>query len=199
LCVSCGCALAGGSPTDDHDNDANLTLGDVQAAADAQGLTPEQVAQNIVASLAALTSPVENEPEAVEKRLAAPDNPKRFVLGVAYYPDRADGHKEWMSKENLERVAWDYVRKHRRVGWFHAGVEGHAEIVESYIWPDGAPDWVTKDIDGNEQVIKSGYWVLGGLLDEPGFEMVLRQKADGWSMDGGAKRRIRLAPIGDDA
>jgi hypothetical protein len=143
-------------------------------------------------------APAPVEDGAVEKRLASPDNPKRFVLGVAYPPDRADGHGEWMGRDELEKVAWDYVKKHRRVGWFHAGIEGHAEIVESYIWPEGAPDWVTKDLDGNDQRVYSGCWVLGAQLDEPGFEMVLSQKADGWSIDGVAKRRARPVPKGDN-
>jgi hypothetical protein len=135
------------------------------------------------------------EPDAVvvEKRLQVPENPKRFILGVAYQADSVDGHHEYMAAEELERIAWDYVRKHRRMGWFHAdGTEGHLDLCESYIYR--GPDWVTTDIAGAEQVIKAGDWVLGGIADEVGFEQILREAADGWSMDGVAKRRVTAAP-----
>ena len=190
MCLSCGCVLAsGGSPTDDHGDDDNFTVTELTAAASASGITLEQAAQNIVASLATPTIPDLDSEELVEKRLSVPQNPQRFVLGVAYPSDQLDGHKEWMSAEEVEQTAWDYCRKHRRIGFFHAdGTEGHMDLVESYIYR--GPDWVTTDIDGNEQVIKAGYWVMGGIADEPGFEAIVAERADGWSMDGFKKRRV---------
>lgn len=130
----------------------------------------------------------------VVKTIVAPQNPKRFVLGVAYPANRVDGHNEYMAPDELEKAAWEYVRKHRNVGFFHAdGTGGHAEIVESYLYR--GPDWHTTDIDGGEQVIKSGDWVLGAILDEPGFALVTSSKADGWSLDGVARRRITKRPV----
>lgn len=120
-------------------------------------------------------------------------NPKRFVLGVAYPSDRVDGHGEFMSPDELEKAAWDYARNGRQIGFYHAdGTTGHADVVESYIYR--GPDWETDDIDGCTQVIKSGYWMLGAILDEPGFELVTTQKADGWSIDGMARRRVTRRP-----
>lgn len=125
----------------------------------------------------------------VTKRLRLPiPDAKRFVLGVAYPADKVDGHGEFIRAAELEQRAWDYVRKHRQIGWFHAdGTLGHAEVVESYI--HRGPDWHTSDIDGNVQVIKSGDWVLGAIVDEAGWEAVVNGPADGWSIDGKAKRR----------
>lgn len=201
MCLSCGCVATGGSPTDDHDDDANITLGDLIAAANAQGQALNQTAQNICDSLAAKEGAHElavtgegGEIDAVIKALEVPGAPKRFVLGVAYPVAKVDGHGEFMTADEIERTAWDYARNYRRIGFFHAdGTEGHADLVESYIYR--GPDWVTTDIDGMEQVIKAGDWVMGGILDEPGFDLVRSRKADGWSVDGDARRRKRKAPI----
>jgi Putative phage serine protease XkdF len=196
VCLSCGCVPSGGSPTDDHGDPANLTLGDLTDAANAQGMAVNQAAQNICDSLATMEAAQEVEMtgdggdiDVVVKALAVA--PKRFVLGVAYPADRVDGHGEYMTADQLEATAWDYARNHRRIGFYHVdGTEGHADVVESYIYR--GPDWVTSDIDGREQVIKAGDWVLGGILDEAGFDLVRRRKADGWSVDGMARRRRKL-------
>jgi len=192
VCLSCSCISEGGSPTDDHGDPRNITVGDLNQAAEAAGVTAEVVAQEIVASLAASEAP---EPEdVVVKRLAVPDNPQRFVLGVAYPADCVDGHDEFMSAADVEQTAWDFLTDHRRLGFFHAdGTEGHADVCESYIYR--GPDWVTQDIDGNEQVIKSGYWMLGARTDPAGFEVIVSEAADGWSMDGLAARRTVRAPV----
>jgi len=202
VCLSCGCVASGGSPTDDHDDDANITLGDLTAAANAPacGCSLNQAAENILDSLlkiqAAREVAIEGDGgsvDAVMKALEITDVPKRFVLGVAYPANKVDGHGEFMSPEELEMTAWDYARNHRRVGFYHFdGTEGHADVVESYIYR--GPDWETTDIDGQTQVIKAGDWVMGAILDEPGFALVLKRKADGWSVDGAARRRRRPAP-----
>lgn len=200
MCVSCGCVPQGGSPTDDHDDEANITLGDLTAAANAPacGCGLNQAAQNIVDSLALIEARRQVEIsgdggdiDVVLKALAT--GPKRYVLGVACAPDEIDGHGEFTSLEEVEKAAWDYARNHRRIGFYHIdGTETHADLVESYVYR--GPDWVTKDIDGAEQVIKSGSWLIGGILDEPGFDLVVKRKADGWSMDGLARRRKHRVP-----
>jgi hypothetical protein len=201
MCVTCGCALDGtGEPWDNHGDERNITVENVADAARAVGITPEQATANLLPSLAlANIIPIEPavvtdpEAEAVLKSITVPNNPKRFVLGVAYSPDTVDGHGEFMSAPELERIAWEYCRKHRTIGFYHAdGTLGHAEVVESYI--HRGDDWETSDIHGNLQVVKKGSWVLGALLDEPGFAQVTSQKADGWSMDGLMGRRKSLRP-----
>jgi hypothetical protein len=44
MCISCGC----GSPNDDHGDNRNLTLDDLNHAAEAAGTTRDRVIQNIV-------------------------------------------------------------------------------------------------------------------------------------------------------
>lgn len=43
MCVSCGC----GSMNDNHGDQRNITMDDIQQAAQAAGTSPEQVANNI--------------------------------------------------------------------------------------------------------------------------------------------------------
>jgi hypothetical protein len=44
MCLSCGC----GEPNNDHGNASNITMQDLEAAAKAANITPEQAADNIV-------------------------------------------------------------------------------------------------------------------------------------------------------
>ena len=47
MCLSCGC----GEPNESHGNDANITYDDLQKAAQSEGITIEQAADNIKAGL----------------------------------------------------------------------------------------------------------------------------------------------------
>lgn len=191
MCATCGCVLGGASPNDTHGDDRNITLGELEEAAAAQAIDVRQAAQNALDTLAFLDD--QEATQAVVKQLAVGPNPKRYVLGVAYAPNEIDGHGDWISEEELEKTAWEYVRKHRRIGFYHIdGTEGHGEVVESYIYR--GPDWEMTDISGQRQVIKSGTWLLGAQLDEVGFGLVLREQADGWSMDGLSKYRVAEPP-----
>jgi hypothetical protein len=44
MCLSCGC----GEPNEKHGDDRNITMEDVQGAAQASNITPMQAAQNIM-------------------------------------------------------------------------------------------------------------------------------------------------------
>ena len=46
MCVSCGC----GSPNDNHGEQRNITMHDIQLAAQAAGTTPQNVATNIASA-----------------------------------------------------------------------------------------------------------------------------------------------------
>ena len=43
MCLSCGC----GKPSDQHGNPDNITMEDLQAAADAAGISADEAARNI--------------------------------------------------------------------------------------------------------------------------------------------------------
>lgn len=125
---------------------------------------------------------------------------QRYTLGLAYpalRPDVArarDGHRDFCGTEALEKCAWEYMTKYRDIGMFHeAGTEGHAEVVESYIFR--APDWtIVSPIDGSEVTIKSGDWLLGTVWDQHGWDLVEKRLIRGWSPEGGARRDYTPAP-----
>ena len=113
---------------------------------------------------------------------------QRFTLGLAYpamRPDAAkaaDGHIDFVSEEVLEQTAWNWLKKYRDVGLFHTeGTEGHFEPTESYIWR--ADDWHT-----GGGVIRKGDWLLGGVWDEFGWNLVKKGLVNGWSPEGTARR-----------
>lgn len=119
---------------------------------------------------------------------------RRFTLGVAYpamKPDAskaADGFRDFVSSEVLEKTAHEWLHKHRDVNLFHQdSTSGHFTPAESYIWR--APDWeISSPVDGKPYVVKSGDWILGGYWDEYGWELVKAGLVNGWSPEGTARR-----------
>lgn len=115
---------------------------------------------------------------------------RRYTLGVAYPAMRADvavaqdKHIDFVSAEALEKTAWEWMTNHRNIGLFHkSGTEGHADVVESYIYR--GPDW---SVEGNDYVVKAGDWMLGTIWDEYGWKLVKDQLVSGWSPQGKARR-----------
>lgn len=119
------------------------------------------------------------------------DKPQRYVLGIAYQagPDPriatgADGSRDYFTPDELEKAAWEFNKSSRSIGIHHVdGTEGHADVVESYIWR--GPDW---DL-GDGVVVKSGDWLIGSVLDEPTWERYEKGEFTGFSPQGTAKRR----------
>ena len=132
-------------------------------------------------------------------RVLKSTNEQRFTLGVAYPAMKADvaraadGHRDFVSEEVLEKTAWEWLAKFRDVGLFHRdGTEGHFTPTESYIWR--APTWkVDSPVDGKPYLVCKGDWVLGGVWDDYGWTMVKSGLANGWSPEGGARRSTPTA------
>lgn len=130
---------------------------------------------------------------------------KRFVLGVAHpagWSDKLvkglDGHRDWMSPDTVEKAAWGHLTDGRQIGLRHRdGTVGAAQVVESYIWR--GPDWSVTDTLGHTQVIKSGDWVLGAILDEPTWQQYKAGEFLGWSVQGGGRRRPAIAKSAGDS
>ena len=75
------------------------------------------------------------------------------VLGVVLEPDTVDAQKDRIAPEVIERAAWDYNVRARRLGLMHreeAG--GRLELLESYI----APAEFT--VEG--QTVRKGTWLM---------------------------------------
>lgn len=118
---------------------------------------------------------------------------QRYVLGLGYQAGRdpriqkgADGGRDFFTPEQLEKAAWQFLRKGPAAGMFHLDdTDGHIEIVESYIYR--GPDW---DVGGG-LIVKAGDWVLGGVLDELAWGLYKSGRITGWSPQG---RGRRVAP-----
>src|SRR5882672_11168922 len=203
MCLTCGC----GRPNDDHGEKDNITLDDLQAAADVQSISLNEAAQNLFTTLDVDTEDEEDTgpllvreetkvvPEATISTLLRAEPEKRYTLSVAWglEPDKrkaADGHRAIIKPEVLEETAWNFMRN-RKVGLYHQdGTEGHGEVVESYIYR--GPDWETTDASGEKQIIRSGYWLVGNVWDPAAWSLIKRGYVNGLSPQGAATFR-RLA------
>lgn len=118
-----------------------------------------------------------------------PHGPQRYVLAIAYQagPDPrirtgADGGRDYFTPEELEKAAWGFL-DHRAIGLFHEdGTEGHATVVESYIYR--GPDW-----EVNGETVHAGDWLIGLILDADAWAMYMDGRITGLSPQGSAKRR----------
>ena len=197
MCLDCGCRIV----DTDHGDPAHITLDDLQAAAAATGISPEQAAANIVMTLA-FADDDSNDAQAVKTDIAGlhvlkTQEERRYALGLAYpalvAPGRgADGYNDWISEAALEKAAWEWMTNRREIGMFHKDgsmFDGHATVVESYLYR--GPDWhVTSPVDASKVVIKAGDWMLGVVFDEYAWGLVKAGLINGWSPEGGARRRV---------
>jgi hypothetical protein len=118
---------------------------------------------------------------------------QRYVLGIAYQagPDPrirrgADGGRDYFTAEELEKAAWNFMKKGRLIGLMHAdGTEGSAELVESFIWR--FPDWQVDE----DTVVRKGDWCIGAILDERSWQLYKSGRITGFSPQGMARRITR--------
>ena len=184
MCLDCGC----GEPENDHGDHRHLTLADLQAAADASGVSLAVAAANILRTITGTLG--DDEPQ--------DGPPDQFLLGVAYQagPDPrirtgADGGRDFFSPRELEKAAWSFMLGGHQHGLFHAdGTEGAARTVESGIYRNPIP-WVVSD----DLIVRKGDWTLGVLVNDEGWALHKQGKIGGLSPQGGGKRR-RPTPSG---
>ena len=130
---------------------------------------------------------------------------QRFILGLAYQAgiDKRiqkgqDGGRDFFTAEELEKACHTVLPGGGQVGLYHMddpSVMGHMAVTENYIYRNEVP-WVVKAADGSEQVIKCGDWVIGGVCDDIGWQLVKSGKVRGFSPQGVARRR-RVRKQGD--
>lgn len=195
MCLSCGCVLNGtGTPDDDHGDPRQITLSGLVAAADANGVSPAEVAATIGATLQVIQPASED--------IAKGGEPQRFVLGLAYQagPDPRiakglDGGRDFFTPAELEKAAWSFMLSGQQHGLFHAdGTEGAARPVESMIYRNPIP-WVA----GPDIIVRKGDWLLGSILSDKAWQLHQDGKINGFSPQGVARRRrtrqsLPLAP-----
>lgn len=187
MCLSCGCVIdgSGGQPDDDHGDPRQITLSDIMAAADANGVAPMDVVGMIGASLAACMSTPDDD---VAK--SAPE--QQFVLGVAYQAGRdpriakgLDGARDYFTPAELEKAAWSFMLNGQQHGMFHLdGTQGAARPVENFINRHPVPWIVAPDL-----VVRKGDWCQGLLCDDRAWQLVKAGRVNGLSPQGLARRR----------
>lgn len=185
MCLDCGCGEQG----NDHGDPRHITLADLQAAADAAGISLVRAAANILQTVTGTLESDEPEPEGPERR---------FLAGVAYQAGQdpriakgMDGGRDYFSAAELEKAAHSFMLGGQQHGLFHMdGTEGAARTVESAIYRNPVP-WVVSD----DLMVRKGDWYLAAILDEPAWKLYKAGKISGFSPQGVARRR-RVRPAG---
>lgn len=123
---------------------------------------------------------------------------RQYTLALAYPANRADrgvaadGFRDFASPAVLEEAAWKFMRKGARVGLLHQkGTEGHADVVESYIYR--GPDWIIDTPSREQAMVKSGDWLMGLLWDDFAWKAIKSGKLTGMSPQARVRRRIPSA------
>lgn len=119
------------------------------------------------------------------------DDEQRYTLGLVYKAsrqgERKDAHGDWMSPDELERAAWSYMARSRRVGMMHEdGTDGSGDAVESYIYR--GPNWSIGDT-----IVEAGDWLMGTIWSRATWDRIKAGDLTGYSLQGMASR------IADDA
>jgi hypothetical protein len=106
------------------------------------------------------------------------DDERRYTLSVAYPANEVDAHGDTMTPEEIEKAAWEYMRKRRKVGLMHErGTDGAGDVVESYVWR--LPD---TEIHG--EIVKTGSWLMGILWEPKAWERIKKGEIQGLSLQG---------------
>lgn len=197
MCWSCSC----NSLESDHGDSRTITTLDLISAADQAGTDIGHVVGNIVVGLSHFNPDMAKEAQAVHTNVAGcrvvkTTDDRRYTLGVAYpamkadVSTAADGFRDFVSPETLEKTAWDWMTNHRAINLFHKSgdsFDGHGTVVESYIYR--GPDWhVPSPVNGSTYAIKAGDWLLGAVWDSYGWTLVKSGLVNGWSPEGTASR-----------
>lgn len=117
---------------------------------------------------------------------------KRFLLGLAYQAGAdprirkgQDGGRDTFTPDELEKACWSFLPGGGQIGIAHLdGTLGHMTVTENYIYR--GPDWEQP----SGLVIKSGMaWLIGGICDEYAWGLAKSGRVNGFSPQGGARRR----------
>lgn len=109
------------------------------------------------------------------------DEEKRIVTGIVYEPDVLDAHGEFMTADEIEKSAHQFLKDFRNIDKQHDFVASETEVVES---------WITKE-DGNlgEQEVKKGTWLLSvHVPDDDTWSEIKKGELTGFSMGGVGER-----------
>ena len=125
------------------------------------------------------------------KAIAKTDNEEqRLVYGIVYEPDELDAHDDYMTAEEIEKAAHQFLKDARNVDKQHNFQKGYGEVVESYIAP--------QDFTVGEDTVKKGSWVLVTKATEEIWEDIKSGKITGYSMAGTAETVEKSSKVSDN-
>ncbi|MBP2635547.1 MAG: phage protease XkdF family protein [Firmicutes bacterium] len=109
------------------------------------------------------------------------DEEKRIVTGIVYEPDALDAHDEFMTAEEIEKSAHQFLKDYRNIDKQHDFVAGQAEVVES---------WIAKAEEKlGDQDIKKGTWLMSvHVPDDDTWGEIKKGELTGFSMGGVGER-----------
>lgn len=101
---------------------------------------------------------------------------KRLLYGIVYEPDSEDTYGDFMTKDEIEKTAHEFLEHYRNIDTEHNLLAGAGVVVESYVAP------VSLSIGDN--VIKAGSWVLVTRANEDIWQAWKDGDITGYSMFG---------------
>ncbi|MDY0388678.1 MAG: XkdF-like putative serine protease domain-containing protein [Methanolobus sp.] len=101
---------------------------------------------------------------------------KRLLYGIVYEPDTEDTYGDFMTKDEIEKTAHEFLEYYRNIDTEHNLLAGAGVVVESYVAP------VSLSIGDN--VVKAGSWVLVTRASEDIWEAWKDGEITGYSMFG---------------
>ncbi|MGG3801784.1 XkdF-like putative serine protease domain-containing protein [Metabacillus fastidiosus] len=113
------------------------------------------------------------------KIITKADDTQQLVYGIVYEPDTIDAHEDFMTAEEIEKAAHQFLKDARNMDTQHDFVAGAGEVVESYVAP------ADFEIDG--ETILKGSWVLVTKATEEVWEQIQKGEITGYSMAGTAE------------
>jgi hypothetical protein len=105
------------------------------------------------------------------------DEEKQLVTGIVYEPDVPDSHDDFMTAEEIEKAAHQFLQDYRQIDKQHNFQSGYGEVVESYV--------AKSEHAIGDQVIQPGTWVMTVKVnDADTWEAIKKGEITGFSMAG---------------
>lgn len=161
----------------------------------------EETAQKVCAALHhKLTGewPGQSSPVAKGAELAGPIVRKNEAQRIAYapvlVPGEADSDGEILTKDEIERVAHEWMASYRNTDVHHS-MNNVAVPVESYITPQ--PMMVTAY--GKSYTVPEGTWIMGAKFHPEPWEAIMKGELTGFSIMGVKRDSLNAAYKGEEA
>lgn len=119
--------------------------------------------------------------ESVSIRFVKSVDEKQLVYGIVFEPDFVDAHDEFVSKDDVEAAAHEYLADLRKGGCriklsHQMEIDEAADVVESYIAP--------VDFNIGDVAVKEGSWVIAMKVHDPDLWTATKDQIQGFSPGG---------------